>query len=131
MCRSKCSTKIPEEERKELFEEYWHYRDISKQRQFITNSVSIIPKKRSQGKENTRVNTIKHKLNEKFVCKTMFLNTFAISEKVARTAIDKCDLNHIVEEDRRGKSANRKFSQDVIEEVKTHKEFPNNGSTLR
>ena len=50
----------------------------------------------------------------------MFLNTLGVTEKVARTAIKKSDENGVLEKDMRGSTKNRKYSEDVTNEVKEH-----------
>ena len=41
-CRLKCSTKIDEETRRTIFDSYWDLGELSKQRQFVANSITPI-----------------------------------------------------------------------------------------
>ena len=54
----------------------------------------------------------------------MFLNTLGICDKVMRTAVEK-RLDGFTRKDETGMKKNRKFNNEVIEEVKNHiKLFP-------
>ena len=71
-------------------------------------------------RQNSRV----FRLDGKGVCKVMFLNTLAITDRVMGTAIDK-SKNGYTEEDNIGKTGSRAYSEAVLETVKNHiKKFP-------
>ena len=58
------------------------------------------------------------------VCKALFLNTLAISDRVMRTATEKSKKGH-TEPDKRGCNPSRCYPPEVIEAVKNHKKrFP-------
>ena len=58
------------------------------------------------------------------VCKVMFLNTLAISDRVMRAAVEKSKKGH-TEPDKRRRNPSRCYPPEVIEEVKNHiKRFP-------
>ena len=55
----------------------------------------------------------------------MFLSTLAIGEKFVKTVFEKKDEHGLVTNDLRGKTGNRSFPTESIEEVKAHiKQFP-------
>ena len=83
-CRMKCNKEVDEETRKELFNTYWNFADIQKQRQFIVNSChNEKPKRNRPRKESSapRKNVVSYFLEETQVCQTMILNTFNYDQK--------------------------------------------------
>ena len=83
-----------------------HHRKIEGSRQML------VLKSRRQ---NSRV----FRLDGKEVCKVMFLNTLAITDRVMGTAIDK-SKNGYTEEDNIGKTGSRTYPEAVLETVKNH-----------
>ena len=95
---------MKEDERKEIFDTFWSYGDLIKCRQAICNTIEVKAKERSRGSgTKNRQSSIVYKLNGKRVCKTMFLNTYSISERFVRTCVDKLD-DAGVQEDITGES---------------------------
>ena len=129
-CCKKCATRFDEETRVELFNSLWEYADLSKQHQFIVANVIEEETRRTRvnegGNRDKRKRSLFHSFNGVSVCKTMFLNTLSISKKMVRTAIEMKDKHGaFVKPDSRGKAGNRKFAEDVIDDVKLHiKSFP-------
>ncbi|XP_071056024.1 uncharacterized protein [Onthophagus taurus] len=131
-CRNKCREKISEQRRKEVFEEFWKIGDHTRQWDYIARCVKAIDKKQIKKKGESRRNfsrkyNIILKNNEILVCKTMFLNTFGISEQWVITALDKILKTGFVEEDKRGKHNTRvnKINNEIINSIKQHIElFP-------
>ena len=129
-CRQDCSSRITEYERKKLFDSYWGLQDSEKQKQFTANSIQCAEPKRHRPRDESetkrRTQSMNYFLGDIKVCQTMFLNTFDVSRKVARTAVSKRAEGNIVDADKRDKMAsNVKYNADLIETVKTHiKSFP-------
>ena len=93
--RLKCHTIISDDRRKLVFNFYWGLEDITKQRQFIINSVIKHNKARYTSKSHAsrRKDSLKYCFcfdnNKVEVCKQFFLNTLAISERTVQTAFKK------------------------------------------
>ena len=96
-CRLKCCTKVKGEERQKLFDEFWERGDLIKQRQYVAvNVVKNIKNRSRQRNQDTvknRMHSLVYTLNGIQVCKTMFLNTYSVSEKFVRNALAKTDEN--------------------------------------
>lgn len=108
--RMECAKKkLSEADRNDIFSYYWSSeKENNVKCQFIVSCVENKPT------ASTRKNAVKSKANTLTyklflhnapvtVCKTMFLNTLAISKKTVITALQKRWNGGIVEEDRRGK----------------------------
>lgn len=108
-CVYKCSTKISQAEREEAFERFWKLGDREKQWLHVANYTTKQKKKRAiqTVPRHNRQFTYKYYLPKNStrveVCKKMFLNTYAISERLVRTAWDKYDGNTAILKDMRGK----------------------------
>ena len=99
-CQLQWSLKISEEQRKSLYEEYWHKKQgkVAKWT-FLSGMIQNFEKKPVKSKTEcrrkfTRIYTFRIKNNEDQnedvrVCKTMFLATFDISDGVVATAVKK------------------------------------------
>ena len=108
-CKSNLNCKdVPDEVREKLFKDYWAIGSLQTQREFIFRHVetSEIGRKTTEG-------VSRRKLSKKYflhiskdkkvrVCQTMFLNTLGISEKTARTAIEKMQESGVLASDNRG-----------------------------
>lgn len=134
-CRYKCSTKISEDQRLNCFQRFWELGTKEKQWGYVVKYTQKENKKRTL---NTSVNnkrkfTYKYFLpttlcsevgqNEKIdVCKTMFLNTLSISDRVVKTAWDKYDGSTIIATDNRGRHQNHKkvITDDMVKSVCDH-----------
>lgn len=129
-CRIKCTSKITEEQRKCIFEDFWKLTDLSKQRDFVSIHIDEInPKHRYAIAGSSRslnygfffnINSTRVK-----VCKTFFLNTLSISDRLIRTVKEKMK-NGFLEEDIRGKHKKQKsLDSNIKESIKKHIElFP-------
>jgi len=127
-CKKKCSEKVSEEIREEIFGEYWGLGDHSRQWDFIARYVKIFDKKVSTNSSSSRRQISKKyflplKNNDtQCVCKVMFLNTLAISEKVVSNVGKKLELSPAITADKRGTHTNRphKIHSEVIAYIKKH-----------
>lgn len=118
-CRFKCENKVPEEARALFFSKYYSLDCKSKKYHFILQHVTEKKLKspgglsdepgenRTPKKHFTRTYTIPVDDNDVTVCKTMFLNTLSISEKVARTIFQKLRSGESLS-DKRGRFKKRK-----------------------
>lgn len=133
-CRMKCSTRVSEEYRSNMFDSYYALANLPLQWQFLAqHSDRTVPKikdrpavyKRSSASlaaskppvQKRRQNNIRYFLtggdNDEriFVCKSMFLATFDIGETSVATALQKTDANgQLIDYDRRGR---RKQNQEI------------------
>nr|CAI5857198.1 unnamed protein product [Callosobruchus analis] len=141
-CRQKCNDKFSEEERKQIFENYWQLGDVNRQRDFITKQVDMTEKARTRlrkqngdssdeeveaeaKRERKKVFSFKYTFYNRgkrtAVCKTFFLNTLGISAQVVKTVFQKMGSTGIVGEDRRGRVCkNSKLSDSVKQSVRDH-----------
>nr|CAI5838294.1 unnamed protein product [Callosobruchus analis] len=141
-CRQKCNDKFSEEERKQIFENYWQLGDVNRQRDFITKQVDMTEKARTRlrkqngnssdeeveaeaKRERKKVFSFKYTFYNRgkrtAVCKMFFLNTLGISAQVAKTVFQKMGSTGIVGEDRRGRVCkNSKLSDSVKQSVRDH-----------
>lgn len=106
-CRLKCFEKFSCDQREQLFSKFWGMGDINLQRSFISSClVKVSAKYRYTNAENPRgfnhafYFTIAN--NKIRVCKTFFINTLAITDRMVRTVKAKTDSNGFVEQDNRG-----------------------------
>ena len=112
-CRYKCLEKITEDQRKEIFAQYYDLPDVNRKRDFIAQMVLNKKKQRFTTEQKSRRNFSYQwhlEINgEKIrVCKTMFLSTISIGGTVVDTALKKKNKESgIVMDDQRGKHMNR------------------------
>lgn len=130
--RLQCQKNIPEDERNNIFDEYWKLGNITAQRQYVTNLVtsSEVIRKRTNKEISRRSSSLTYFLRcgedknfEKYqVCKKFFINTLGISERIVFTALQKLDQNTgIVEEDKRGQKKKENESNLALDEkIKEH-----------
>lgn len=125
-CRMKCSEKISEEMRKELFGYFWSLGDKNRQWDFIARYVKTFDKKVSTNSSSRRQLSKKYyfpiKNEEIQVCKIMFLKTFSISEKIVTNVSKKLAVSPVIPSDQRGLHKNRphKISREVTDCIKQH-----------
>lgn len=95
-CRQECGTKVSEKNRLMNFSTYWSLDDVSKKRQFISNHIRLERPRRAMKKSRAFSRIILHYLDvtnsdgtieQIKVCKTMFLQTFDISNTVITTTV--------------------------------------------
>ncbi|EFN87749.1 uncharacterized protein LOC105192506 [Harpegnathos saltator] len=141
-CRMHCADKIDEEEREELHKVFWKTCTWEQRKQYIALSVKESPKQRTRCRGNVKSEhrrqvtfTYSLLLKGEFitVCKSMFLSTFAVSEKFVRHVMDKkrTSPGGIIGPDQRGRHTPKtKKSEDVKDRVREHiKSFPAERST--
>ena len=130
-CRLKCTSKISYDQRKHIFDSYWKMGNIDLQRQYIVNCTKEVkPTYRCIKKERKRpprANNFWYLFpvdgSQTRVCKTFFLNTLDINDRVTRTASAKQNETggKVVEEDKRGKHENHAAVDPQIKEgVRAH-----------
>lgn len=129
-CKKKCSEKINENERKEIFSSYWEAtKTWDVKRQFIISHVKSKPINRERPKDHSRhgqrMQTILYYFDVNGsrieVCKVFFLNTLGVSETVVRTALKKGTTGGFVTPDMRGRHIPpNKLQENVLERVRAH-----------
>ncbi|CAG4907276.1 unnamed protein product [Colias eurytheme] len=125
-CKQKCTNKITETQRKEIFDTYWSLGDLQRQREFILRHTSIIKPRYSYKVHNSnRGNNNAFYLSvdgERIrVCKQFFKATLAISDRPIRTVFEKSQPSGSMELDKRGKHNNHHAIDPAIKEgVKRH-----------
>lgn len=140
VCRMRCVDKIDEKEREELYKIFWRIRTWQQRKQYIAVSIKESPKQCTRLRDiesgrpisrHPRQTTFTYffRLKDKFitVCKSMFLSTFAMSEKFVRDAMMKKRMspNGTIESDQRGRHPSKnKKSEDVKERVRRHIRSP-------
>lgn len=84
-CRMKCGEKITDEERRQIFTNFWNLKDHNRQWDYVARMVtSSEPKERTvpitenPRKMNSHSYVLKTSTKEVRVCRTMFLNTLGI-----------------------------------------------------
>ncbi|CAG9788284.1 unnamed protein product [Diatraea saccharalis] len=96
-CRLRCTKKISETVRKEIFKKFWGLGDRLRQWELLTRFCDQIHKRRmtTEGHSNRKF-TLRYSLPENLqsdnkikVCRTMFLSTFSVGEGVLRSALNK------------------------------------------
>ncbi|XP_049886799.1 uncharacterized protein LOC126381347 [Pectinophora gossypiella] len=125
-CRLKCAEKINEQQRTEIHQRFWTQGNINIQRSYIRSCmVPVTAKYRYTNAEKPRgcnsafYFTVDN--NKLRVCKTFFINTLDITDRMIRTVKDKTDEHGFVEDDRRGKHRNHKTtSSDLIQDMIDH-----------
>lgn len=109
MCRLKCTERITEHQRQEIFQQFWKLGDVNAQWAFIAQTTERIkPKYRRAKEESSRGLNIAYNFfidGERLrVCKTFYLNTVDVSQRRVRTAVKKyIPEKDEIETDRRGK----------------------------
>lgn len=97
-CRSKCETKITDDDRQRAFETFWNLGDIVKQRKFLYRYISSSTPKRRRSESSNRTLTLHFHLDRRdddgtsqlvLVCKKMFKNTLAVSSQVIQGVVKK------------------------------------------
>lgn len=106
-CKLKCSSKIEENKRLEIFDKYWSLDSLKSQREFICRSMTVVRPKYQYKKEGSR-----RQCNHAFhfvingvnvrVCKFFFKATLDINDRPIRTVIAKLNEGFL-QEDLRGK----------------------------
>jgi hypothetical protein len=125
-CRLKCSERISETERIDLFNNYWSLGNLELQRAYISSCmIDIKPKYRYTNAEKPRLpNSALYFTvngNKIRVCKKYFINSLDESDRQLRTVKKKINLQGFIEKDRRGKHENRKqVDPTLLQDIKNH-----------
>ncbi|XP_052741442.1 uncharacterized protein LOC128198734 [Bicyclus anynana] len=126
-CKKKCTEKIDQSERKLVFESYWQLANHERQWDYILKYVKGKPTRVALvGSNRPRSQTVVYTLPKSnghdtvTVCKKMFLQTLNISDKTVYTALDKQEIQKVV--DLRGQHTNRpiKTSESTTKSVIDH-----------
>lgn len=121
-CRFKCVDKITHEQRLDCFTKFWSLGNKEKQWAFVVKFTLKVKKHRCLNTDQPNLRKFTYKYNLPIpstsdtsasdvvaVCKTMFLNTLAISERTVQTAFQKFDGVSDVGVDRRGRHSSHKI----------------------
>lgn len=122
-CKLRCSTKINSVQRQTIFDTYWAIGEIHNQRSFILSCLTnITPRYRytnalvpRNGNKAFHFIIDGHAIR---VCKTFFLNTLDISDRMIRTVKSKTDEHGILKTDFRGMTSNHKSDEVLISDIK-------------
>ena len=125
-CRLKCSSKFMEEERRSIFTSYWNLSDITKQREFIRNSIEEVQTRyryirvggtRERRRPKSGFYLVKNCKRIR-VCKIFFKNTLDINDRPIRTVLEEKDkvADKVMEDDQRGKHGNHCTVDKLIRE---------------
>lgn len=133
-CRLKCTQHISYDDRKRVFKYFWLLGEKKRHWEFVIKYTKKSLKRRqtTEVTKHDRQNTYKYFLPDAEkkpvqVCKTMFLNTIALSERVVSTAWKKFDGNMVIEDDKRGRYEHKRrvYNDDMVKSVCDHvKCFP-------
>ncbi|CAG9769804.1 unnamed protein product [Ceutorhynchus assimilis] len=125
-CRSKCTTRVTEEKRMEIFDLFWKIANHTKQWEYIAKLVTLEDKKVTKRGISRRNFSRKYNFfiagKKVQVCKKIFLNTHGISEQWVTTALSRIEETSMVKEDTRGKHENRpqKLNENLRDSVRDH-----------
>lgn len=111
-CRYKCENKITSERREEIFNEFRSITDHARKYNFILRHVTENTKNQSPFETSkrrfSRSYSFENQNNENLcICKTMFLNTLDIGERMLRTTFKKFRSGDHVLKDNRGTNEKR------------------------
>ncbi|KAK3911669.1 LysM and putative peptidoglycan-binding domain-containing protein 2 [Frankliniella fusca] len=144
-CRFKCNEKVSENQRATLFKNFWELGDKERRDGFIRECITVKePEVHKNGDDVTqRTHTIKYSfkfpvIGQVFVCKTMFLNTLAISEGPVRTQVAKLERGVTVPSpDKRGRhpkinpAVKEKQDGNIMEHISLFQTVPSHFCRLR
>lgn len=112
-CKFKCHSKILQEDREHIFHSYWKLGDVNKQRYFLSKHAVQVYKRVRTSNASRRTFSVKYNLPVPSravsvrVCKTFFLHTLSISDRVVRTVLSNISNIGVCQEDKRGRHATR------------------------
>ncbi|XP_022823697.1 uncharacterized protein LOC111362445 isoform X3 [Spodoptera litura] len=109
-CRLKCTEKINEEKRLNIFNDFWGIGDLGRQRYFVASCMGVVKPKYSLHREDSKRSlnvSYKFTINseEIRVCKRFFMATLDIGHSFLST-VNKKKASGIIPEDRRGRHGN-------------------------
>ena len=91
-CVNHCNQRLPDARRDELFHDYWKLGEWQRQRDYIANHVMRKQTKRNTNKDSRRKQTFSYffTINDQKikVCKTVFLKTLGIGEKIVSHTLE-------------------------------------------
>nr|CAH7763754.1 unnamed protein product [Callosobruchus chinensis] len=129
-CRMKCSEKLKENERQNIFDSYWSEENSTDvKRQFIFSCVEKHSAVRSRKRDPHSTKSKDYSLLYYFsvnsqrlkVCKVMFLNTLSISNTVVVNTLKKVQPGGLIKRDQRGRhTPSNKSPEETINSVKQH-----------
>lgn len=129
-CRMKCTSNISHDQRQHIFESYWNLGDIDLQREYIAKCTKEVKPIYRCIRENRQRGPRGNNIWYSFpvdgtltrVCKTFFLNTLDINDRVTRTALTKQEraAGLVSEVDNRGKHKNHPTLDPQIKGVRAH-----------
>ncbi|CAG5052442.1 unnamed protein product [Parnassius apollo] len=107
-CRLKCKEEFSEIDREAVFKEFWELKNINRQRHFINRHMAPIKRKyryttTQKGRQLNHAFYLTKMGCQIQICKTFFMNTIDINNRVIQTVIKKRTFAGSVEEDKRGK----------------------------
>ncbi|KAL0830179.1 hypothetical protein ABMA28_003636 [Loxostege sticticalis] len=123
-CRLKCCEKISEDQRQTIFNVYWKLGKVDAQRSFIMSCMTnITPRYKYTNASNPRnCNQAFHFIVEGQsvrVCKTFFIKTLDISDRVIRTVKSKIDEHGVLAQDLRGQHSNHlRVDEQLLNDIK-------------
>lgn len=120
--------KFTDDVRKTIHSEYWAMGNLGLQREYITRHARNKSKKRTftANQVSRRNNTVEYvlPLNQSLlqVCKVMFLNTLAISEKTMRTSLKNLQESGVLYPEKRGGRSVQRAEKDMedTEKIRSH-----------
>lgn len=123
---------VTETLRQSIFQEYYSLASLHLQREFILRHVESGDKRRNSSNSTRRQKTNVYYLtvqgNRIKICKKLFLNTLAISDRTVRTALKKLTPSGTVEKERRGGRQSAKVverDRRIRQEIEEHiQRFP-------
>lgn len=120
-CRAKCFTQFPNDELKEINNQYWRLGSYSRQRDFVNAHIKTFLCKRQAGntKKMRSFSSVYH-LNNLKVCKQLFMTTLNVGRKLIQTVIQKARNGLDVGKDNRGKNLSNNISEDDLKLVRDH-----------
>jgi hypothetical protein len=119
-CKLKCSSKIEENKRLEIFENYWSLESLKSQLEFICRSMTAVRPQYQYKKEgswrqcNHAFHFVINEVNVR-VCKFFFMATLDINNRVIRTVVTKLN-ERFLQEDLRGKNGHHFKVDSVIKD---------------
>lgn len=129
-CRTKCTVKITDLQRGNIFKEFWDSnKSIDQKRQFIASCIEETPVNRNRDRTGIRSGKRKSSLKYFFtlnrqkiqVCQKYFLRTLDVSQTFVRCSLEKRQSSGLVDCDRRGKQISvNKIKDEVRNRIRNH-----------
>lgn len=126
-CRYKCPSKVSEEDRMNIFNNYWSLKSVERQKDFICQNVIEKQTRQGSGKKTVaHTFTLTCSKTRHRVCKNFFLRTLDIGERTVYHNLSNQEYGMYTSSDRRGKhTPTNKTPEHKLRSVKEHIEsFP-------